>query len=287
MRSFPAAHQFLSELPGVTLQVPLEHCELPWMAELFSQLQTYPLFRRWRWLVTDYRQEIPFAPAPDVAVVYLGNEDFRLPGYVQQIGRLFTPYGHPFLYPFPQVCLIPLGCNGDVPDVPLIPFQQRRLDVFFAGHAAPIRRGFTQALQWLISGLQEFGPVPPQAMVALSTSFRSGLPPEAYGQCLADSRIVLVPRGCSPMTFRLFEAMRAGAIIVCNELPPTWFLEGLPRVTLAEDWRDLTETVMSLLSQPELMVQLHQQTREHYLRACAAAPVAAYMMAQLEAASAP
>ncbi len=61
---------------------------------------------------------------------------------------------------------------------------------------------------------------------------------DRYTEIMADTKIALAPRGSSVETYRFFEAMRQGCVVICDRLPPHWFYVGCPAIQI-EDSGDL------------------------------------------------
>ncbi|WP_263353004.1 hypothetical protein [Acidicapsa acidisoli] len=57
-----------------------------------------------------------------------------------------------------------------------------------------------------------------------------------------DSKICLAPRGTVLDSFRFFEGLRAGCLVVCEHLTDEWFYDGAP-VLRIKDWSDLPRVV--------------------------------------------
>jgi len=76
------------------------------------------------------------------------------------------------------------------------------------------------------------------------TSAGSGSPEEqrSYSQRLMDSKICLAPRGTALDTFRFFEGLRAGCLVVCEYLTDEWFYDGAP-VLRVKDWSELPDVI--------------------------------------------
>lgn len=81
----------------------------------------------------------------------------------------------------------------------------------------------------------------------------------SYLEMMMDTKICLVPRGTSFETTRLFEAMKYSCIVVTEALPQRWYLDDVP-VIQVEDWNQIEAILESLLSNPELMQELHQES---------------------------
>jgi hypothetical protein len=180
----------------------------------------------------------------------------------------------------------PLGFVAGVPELPLQSFNDRRFDVFFAGNLNSSRLGFYCALRPLLRYFpRSFAKrlarrIPDRfrrciidrfydrrlgkAFLLFSGGFRKGLKSLDYAQILHSSRIVLCPRGfISAETFRHFEALRAGCVVISEPLPDTYFYRDGPFVVL-QDWREAPALVRSLLANPDRLQRLHHESLNWY-----------------------
>jgi len=82
---------------------------------------------------------------------------------------------------------------------------------------------------------------------------------DRYTEIMADTKIALSPRGSSVETYRFFEAMRQGCVVICDRLPPHWFYAGCPAIEI-DDWRDLDAVVSPLLAEPDHLMDLHRRS---------------------------
>jgi hypothetical protein len=80
-----------------------------------------------------------------------------------------------------------------------------------------------------------------------------------YTEIMADTKIALTPRGSSVETYRLFEAMRQGCVVICDRLLPHWFYVGCPAVQI-DDWGNLGAEVKALAADPERLADLHRRS---------------------------
>lgn len=101
-----------------------------------------------------------------------------------------------------------------------------------------------------------------------------------YSDVMSDSKICLAPRGSSVETFRLFEGMRQGCIVICDRLPGHWFYDDCPAIQI-DDWGDLGTTVDGLLSDPERRRDLHERSLLWWRDRCCETAVAATMAGHL------
>ncbi|HEY9844445.1 MAG TPA: hypothetical protein V6D23_28500, partial [Candidatus Obscuribacterales bacterium] len=256
--------------------------ELPLLAELFRLLQEWRGFSSFRWLIFSRQHAPELIRTPldeDTVLFYMSNEDGVLPDFYSQLRCVFTP-DLKLELAAPRVHLIPLGCNGDVPEVPWIPWPQRQLDVFFSGQVLPRRSAFIMQAIQLLFDLQPHLEL--QAQIQLTPRFRTGMDPETYSRTLMNSRIALIPPGFSPITLRMFEAMRCGCLLVTCDMPDFWYLHGLPRLVMPLSWEGLSDQVLAILENQEMQLKLHAQTQKHYLGHCTPQAIVRFIKNQLD-----
>ena len=82
---------------------------------------------------------------------------------------------------------------------------------------------------------------------------------DRYTEIMADTKIALAPRGSSVETYRFFEAMRQGCVVICDRLPPHWFYVGCPAIQIG-DWSNLETEVKALSADPERLTDLHRRS---------------------------
>jgi hypothetical protein len=79
---------------------------------------------------------------------------------------------------------------------------------------------------------------------------------DRYTEIMADTKIALAPRGSSVETYRFFEAMRQGCVVICDRLPPHWFYDGCPAIQI-DDWGNLDAEVKALSADSDRLADLH------------------------------
>lgn len=147
---------------------------------------------------------------------------------------------------------IPLGTYNQL-DLPIADLADRTTDVFFAGSV--VHRRDEHALlgtpkartrRAMLASLEDLRRRRPALRidVRLTAGFAESIAgsPEDYSRGLMDARICLAPRGTSLETFRVFEGLRYGCIVIANRLPHRPFYDGAPVVQL-DRWKDLPEAV--------------------------------------------
>jgi hypothetical protein len=159
---------------------------------------------------------------------------------------------------------IPIGYHALVECDPP-PVELRPVAVFFAGSLMASGwslRPSVAARRQMAAAVAAARKEVPQCRIecALSWRFPRTLGPEAYTQALANARIALAPRGNFDETFRLIEACKLGRVVVSEPLPPRWYYQGCPAVTL-EKWSELPGILKYLLNEPERLKDLSAQGR--------------------------
>lgn len=193
-----------------------------------------------------------------------------------------------------------LGYVRDVPQIPIKPINQRSINVFFRGNFNKNRldlyrnlskfkaiipkkikshSGFFRRL--LIKFQNDFKNRFPQSIIIFNNGFKKGFTPQEYGEILADSKIVLCPKGFDmPESFRHFESMRAGSIIISERLPKTEFYLNSPIIEI-NNWEEGLLKVKELLSDPALMDAIQKETTSWWENKCSEKATAEYINAKL------
>jgi hypothetical protein len=107
---------------------------------------------------------------------------------------------------------------------------------------------------------------------------------KSYSEKLMNAKICLVPRGTSYETFRFFEALRYGCIVVTEALPSRWFYEGSPAIQIT-DWNELETILEKLLKDQNLMQEKHEESLNWWKNRCSEAVVGEYMAEKLNSLS--
>ena len=153
----------------------------------------------------------------------------------------------------------PLGYGSNFMPKDINKLSSRTYNVFFSGNLHMGRKDFFKSLSWLghlpfpvahrIQHLigNRYDHVFANSYIRFTNGFSKGLDSKRYSELLYDSKIVICPPGIAqPESFRLYEAMRAGCIIITNGLPDKPFYRGIP-VVIVNEWRDLKQVVTELL----------------------------------------
>jgi hypothetical protein len=177
--------------------------------------------------------------------------------------------------PFAQAKPQPMGYARQT-DVPVKPFETRRYLVGFLGsieNRAHPRFSLKRlvgtpkhiARSRMDESLRKLAAAAPDSVYYGTTaSFRESTTAGAgdrYSEIMADTKICLAPRGSSVETYRFFEGMRQGCVVICDRLPPHWFYLGCPAIQI-DDWRDLETEIKALSADPRRLLDLHRETMD-------------------------
>lgn len=180
----------------------------------------------------------------------------------------------------------PLGYVKDMTEHKVKDFENRKTKVFFSGNLNKKRVTLYKALS--DSSLPDFlyGPairlskkIPrllkrdfshnfPSSYLKFTNGFKKGLNPKEYSQMIYDSQIVLCPGGfLKNETYRHFESMRAGCVIISEKMPETYLYKDSP-IIQTESWQQGVEMVQTLLDSPKLLKQYHMDTLNWWENVC-------------------
>jgi hypothetical protein len=191
----------------------------------------------------------------------------------------------------------PLGCVNGVSSFPVKSVDQRQYNIFFRGNLNSNRIDFYRAFAWysyilpskkllshrlyqtmLLHIQQDFKDTFPSSIIFFNKKFKEGYSVEEYGQVLAESKIVLSPKGFdSSECFRLYEAMRAGCVVIAERLPDVIFYKDSPIIQVG-NWEVGLEIANDLLNDPERLQLLHEKTIEWWNNVCSERAIASYML---------
>lgn len=149
----------------------------------------------------------------------------------------------------PRIFTIPLGYHSQEV-LPQIAMRDRALDAFFAGGLSTgagwrsyrfwISTSRAQARKQLWREMEKMK-LNPEWRIELgnvTADNKNGEQFNSYSQKMMNSRICVAPRGSMAETYRLYEGLRAGCLVVANRLPDEPFLRGAP-VIQVDHWREL------------------------------------------------
>jgi hypothetical protein len=104
---------------------------------------------------------------------------------------------------------------------------------------------------------------------------------EIYSQILMDSKICIAPRGTNLETFRYFEGLLSGCVVIAEEQPDYDYLKESPAIII-KNWDDLPKLLDKLLNNPELLDDLQVKALDYYNKYCSPAACATQIMKDLQ-----
>lgn len=192
------------------------------------------------------------------------------------------------------VWMLPIGTLTQV-ELPLKPLAERPTDVFFAGSVSHLGRPSVrerispkvQSRKRMLRSAERLARAHRELEVRLvdTGAFHLSIqhPGEEYSRALMDAKIALVPRGVVADTFRFWQALRAGCIVVTDTVPRhRFFYDGAP-VIKVRGWDDLDHVVPALLADEARLRDLHERGLEWFRTRGAPAAVGAHMAARIDA----
>jgi hypothetical protein len=211
----------------------------------------------------------------------------RIPGVVQNKWhalRQFASASSSAIYD------IPLGYYNQL-DLPIRAIESRPFDVFFAGSVVQgnyplwsfkryLGTPKDRSRRQMLNCLQAVKMNHPHWTIKLrlTTDFNASRDSDQarYSERMMNAKICLVPRGTSFETFRFFEALRYGCIVITETLPDRWFYRNSPAIQISS-WQKLETVLSELLDNPDRLQQLHQASLDWWKHYCSEAAVGKYM----------
>jgi len=189
-------------------------------------------------------------------------EDVYAP-YVEKATAIFKQY----LLPEQEtgnVYSFPLGYNQKHISLENKPITERSIDVFFSGHMHSKNR--YSSMTPVISYFKNLPKnMRPKLDINISSGFNMGLKGEEYSQRLHNSKIAICPHGnVSVETFRFYEAMRSGCVIVSPSLPGSEIYKN-SNVAQVENWhKDAGPVIMELLKDNNKLSSIKDSIQENW-----------------------
>lgn len=194
-----------------------------------------------------------------------------------------------------------LGYVRGVPEFPILNINERKYNVFFQGNLNKNRIEFYRnfsSLKWLLpSGnilkhflyrklliryRSDYSFFFPNSRIVFNKSFKNGINEQEYGEVLRNSKIILCPRGFqSSESFRHFEAMRAGCVILSERLPRNHLYEGSPIIEV-ENWGEGLKMVDDLLMNKRKLEKIQKEMVEWWNTKCSEKATAHFISSALK-----
>lgn len=302
-------HQLPHNISHTKWDHPCKGGEALFLGRFFTALQSNmgASFEDWNFVVHHRVQgerhgaPVTIPKGNDQSVLFLlcdERERFPLeqvPGY-RWVFRSYLNHHDPAsrVHPFP------IGYQNAVGLANPIPFEHRKVSVFFSGNLnrnrvdlyrqfrpipfLPKRNLQSRHMKELVLRFihravpqRNFNHRFPGSILSFTEGFMQGLPQDHYAKTLANTRIAICPPGfVSNETIRHWEAMKMGCVIITSPLPSNRFYRGSPMIVL-QKWADLMPVLENLLQDPVEMMQRHIATRDWWNKVCCEEAVASYV----------
>ena len=239
-------------------------------------------------------------PGKKKVLFYLSDESGEaareLEGSYYRIFKSYLPPGiYKNIYPFP------LGQVNNIrfAESEIKKISAREISAFFSGNLNENRIAFFKQFSWLkipVTALKYLIRIPLIKKMLLKTvcrkqiansfinftyGFKQGLSAEAYKQHLLNAKIVFCPAGfISTETFRHYEAMAAGCIIISEKLPENLLYKTAPIIQVS-DWKAGIAIALKLLNNIAELEQLQQNSIDFWRKNYSESAVAGYVKIHL------
>jgi len=211
------------------------------------------LFRRWfprlRSKYVRDRLIIPKAVSEETALIILSDELYRVPKEIRALAvfKQYVSNEDTTSIPFP------LGVRRGFPSLPPKPIAERSIDVGFVGRGYPHRKTFLDKLS-NHDRLRRF---------KLRLTCETRLSISEFSQFLNDTKISLCLGGnSSPETFRYYESMKLGCILITPRMPANALYSSHPGIQIDEidDVDEVAAALESVLQAPERHEAFQEQS---------------------------
>lgn len=104
----------------------------------------------------------------------------------------------------------------------------------------------------------------PNDYFQFNNGFNNGLDEEDYNFILRNTKIALCPKGwVNSETFRLYEAMRWGCVVISEELPDREYYKGIPIVKV-KDWNEGIKIARELMNDKNKLESMSKESIQYY-----------------------
>lgn len=177
---------------------------------------------------------------------------------------------------------------------------RKDINVFFFGNLNEQRMGLHKQLtgsilpetmyrryvEWRGASQLDLSDRFPNSIIRFSRDWGGGMDPETYHQALGRSKIALCPAGFrTAETFRHFEALRAGCVVLSEPLPqnnPFYQTEAILEV---DSYAEMVRVAERLLRHEAHLDELMRASRDWWQEECAPQAVADYVVSKARAVS--
>lgn len=225
---------------------------------------------------------------PKKILIYISNETDYIPTNLEKhffcIFKCYLPYQlkKSNIFPFP------LNIIPDISTKKIIPIEKRKIDIFFIGNLNRNRLDFLRAFysdfqifsnfsyKLIYSFLIRTGLIKKlinkdlsnkingNNFIKFTSGFNAGIQHDKYLKLLNNSKVVLCPKGfMSSESFRHFEAIRAGSVVITEKLPNTYFYKKFPCVSI-NNWTVGLKKAEKLILDVNWLKKMQKKNRVFY-----------------------
>lgn len=159
-----------------------------------------------------------------------------------------------------------------------LPIINRPFDVFFSGHMSP----FPHREDYISSVIDFFNNLKPKDKpnidINITEGFNMGIDGEIYSKSMHRAKIAICPPvNVSMETFRHYEAMRSGTIVVSPKLPETKIYKD-SYICQVDDWHnDAGHVIMDLLKDLDMLQLVQDKQNDDYINRYSPQAIAKYI----------
>jgi len=195
----------------------------------------------------------------DVVVILKSDELASDIKYTTRVRVVFRNYFDKKYIHNKNIFFLPLPYLGGILDIPNIPILNREIDIFFAGQVNyPTREELSKIVLNLKSQRKDL-----KIVFKKTNGFFSGWDLNQYFDRLNNSKICLCPRGASIETYRHFEALRHGCIVISAPLPNVWYFQNAPIQTITR-WNKLPVLVNEIIRNQGLLKEISKESVKYW-----------------------
>jgi hypothetical protein len=176
-----------------------------------------------------------------------------------------------------------LGCHSDTKNKTIIPIKERLFNTTFVGCLNRNRVQIISELlnvnsKWIALGMlfnKKFTlKVINQILkykynndyYQFNDGFNNGMNGEDYNFILRNTKIALVPKGwVNTETFRLYEAMKWGCVVISEELPTRTYYKDIPIIQV-KNWKEGLRIANKLITDILKLERMSKANKEYYKR---------------------
>jgi hypothetical protein len=234
-------------------------------------------------------------------LIYISNETDYIPSNIEKHFLCIFKCYLPYQLKKSNIFSFPLNIIPDISIEKIIPIEKRKIDIFFIGNLNRNRLDFFRAfysaskifLKFPYKFIYSFltrtsfikrlidkdlsNKINGNNFIKFTNGFNAGIQYDKYLKLLNNSKVVLCPKGfMSSETFRHFEAIRAGSVVITEKLPNTYFYKKFPCISI-NNWAVGLKKAEKLILDVNRLKKLQKKNRVFYDKNLSEAGTAKYV----------